>query len=237
MRLAASTGTSASPAATEQLMNGTIDLDPPWKERKKQIFPHAFARTINPEVDPDGAYKEMNTLLRQLATEFQEAVKAGHEGCGGTIVLDGGTMLNNYLTARAQKEGPEMRAKGIFGSPFTSRNNFWKALMDLAKGCNRNFIAIHHAAEVWGDKGPTGELIAGGDKLVEADVDVIIQTLRAPGEIARDSKGKPVIGPHGKAKMDVSFGLFVRDCRGNSSLREVELPWLTYDDFVALVQG
>ena len=212
--------------------DGTISLDPPWVKRKKQIFMHTYPRTINPEVDPEGAYKEMNTLLKQMAEEFQEAVKAGHAGCGGTIVLDGGTMLHNHLTARAQKEGPEMRKKGIFGSPFTSRNNYWKALMDLAKGCNRNFIAIHHATEVWGADGPSGELIAGGDKLVETEVDVIIQTLRSPGEVARDAKGKPLIGPGGKAKMDVNLSLFVRDCRGNSSLREVELPWMTYDDFI-----
>ena len=97
--------------------DGTISLDPPWAKRKKQIFMHTYPRTVNPEVDPEGAYKEMNVLLKQMADEFQEAVKAGHAGSGGTIVLDGGTMLHNHLTARAQKEGPEMRKKGISAAP------------------------------------------------------------------------------------------------------------------------
>ena len=60
---------------------------------------------MSPEVDERAAYDEMERLLKQMAQDFQDAVQDGLAGSGGTIVLDGGTMLQNHLTARAQVIG------------------------------------------------------------------------------------------------------------------------------------
>lgn len=79
--------------------------------------------------------------------------------------------------------------------------------------------------------GPTGK----------TEVDMIIRAMRSPGEIMRDAKGKPIIG-HKSVGYDawrrtVDLTLLIEDCRGNSSLRGIELPWITYSALHQLVQG
>jgi hypothetical protein len=85
--------------------DGTISLDPPWAKRKKQIFMHTYPRTVNPEVDPEGAYKEMNTLLKQRCTIGSSPVAYLPRPLSMYTELSA-RLLNRRLTSRSYREIP-----------------------------------------------------------------------------------------------------------------------------------
>lgn len=212
--------------------DGTIELDPPWDERKKEIYPYVYAKTEWNELNKAMAAKEMATLMGKFASDFQDACEVGKKGSGGTIVLDGGTQLNNDWTFRVDAEMENFKAQRMFGSPWAKRNAFFKAMMDLAKGCNRHLIVIHHDQEVWTDGKPTGEMKAAGDRLVEREVDLIMRFLRKK-VVLKDGKGKTIV-KDGQPQKGFEMGFRVNECRPNSGLRDMDIPWMPFDGIYSL---
>ena len=213
--------------------DGTINLaEPSWEKRKDQIYPYVYPSGVWGEISRAAALKELQDNMQKFAEDFQDAVKAGKDGCGGSIVVDGGTQLHQYWNFRVDAEMEEWRAKRIFGSPWSKRNKFFKAMLDLAKGCNRHLILIHHDQDVWKEGAPTGDKEAAGDRLVEREVDLIMQTTKKQIPL-RDANNKVILSG-GKPKLAVELGFKIEECRPNSSCRNLELPWMPFDDIYSL---
>ncbi len=219
--------------------SGVIDL-PDWEQRKEQIYVYEYPVTRWAEVSPEEALREMEQLMAQFARDFQEAVDAGQKGVGGSIVVDGGTQLHQYWNWRVDAEMERWRAMRIFGSPWSKRNRFFKAILDLAKGAGRHLIMIHHDQEKWEDGKPTGEYEAQGDRLVQRDVDLIVQSVkREERQPERDEKGSIRLGPDRKPviRRTVTVGLLVHEFRSNPEWRGKEVPWMPFESFLGLIRG
>lgn len=212
---------------------GVIDLDPSWATRKKEIFPYIYSRTAWAEINKEAALKDMAERMHQFAEDMQEAVKLGLQGSGGTIVIDGGTQLHNDWSFRVDAEMDKFKAQKIFGSPWSKRNIFFKAMLDIAKGSQRNLIMVHHDQDIWDKDGPTGEKQAAGDRLVEREVDLIMRAMKSE-VVERDANGKVILDKAGKPVKSYELGFRIDECRGNSSLRGMELPWMTFDQLKEL---